>query len=208
MNKILFLFLLSLLIFKYSASQNPCDAFNSTEVTFYGLDFTFTRLIGPGFENPMNIKDKYFVSWNELFIKESSKYDLKKFFLKSSVLYNFGIVTERNDKVDYSKLVTLNSSDTVDVTLDTIQHELNGYKTNTDKGVGLVFFIQTFNKYTESAGVSVVFFDIATKNILAVKRMSGKPAGAGLRNYWAGALYKILLSGKEKYSKWKKEYCK
>jgi len=165
-------------------------------------------MIGGGFDNPTEIRDKFLYSWNDLFVKEAPKYDLKKVFLKVSVLYNLGIVNERNNKVDDKKLVTLNSTDTINVNESMIKTALSGYNTGNDKGIGLVFFVKSFNKYTQTATITVVFFDIATKTILFTKSETGLAAGVGLRNYWAGAIFKILEKCKKDFATWKNEFCK
>lgn len=207
MKKTMLVLFVSVVFSGYSFSQKPCDAFTSNEITWYGLDFSFARMIGGGFENPSNIKNSYFSSWNMLFVKEAKKYDIGKFFYKKTVLNNFDIVTERNSKVDETKLVTINTTDTVNVSQSLIKDALKKYTTSTNKGVGLVFFIESFNKYTESATISIVFFDITTKEVLAIKKLKGIPLGVGLRNYWAGAIFKVLQQCENDYSGWKKEYC-
>ena len=56
--------------------------------------------------------------------------------------------------------------------------------------------------------LTVAFFDISTKKILLTQLMIGKPTGAGLRNYWIGAIYDILKQiDNYQYRKWVKQYC-
>jgi hypothetical protein len=143
-----------------------------------------------------------------LFINETKKFDLAKFFSKSNVTNNLDIVSDRNSKVDETKLVTFNSSDTANVNQDMIKDAVKKYSTKDDKGLGLVFFVESFNKYKETATISVVFFDIATKNVLVIKKMKGiAPSGIGVRNYWASGIFKILQQCQSSYSSWKKEFC-
>ena len=190
-----------------SFSQKACDVFSATEMYWYGFDFSYAKMIGSDFNDPMKIRDEFFFSWNELVIKESSKYNLQKFFRKSNVLYNLSIVNARNYKVDYTKLVSYNSSDVVNLNESDISKEIKTYNIDKDKGIGLVFFIESFNKFQQQAYVSVVFFDIATKTVLFVKKMNGKAVGVAFRNYWAGALFNIMKQCDKSYSAWMAEYC-
>ncbi len=192
----------------YSFAQKPCDAFTTNDITWYGLDFSFAKMIGSGFESPSSVKNNLFNSWNMLFINEAKKYDLAKFFSKSNVTNNLDIVSDRNSKVDETKLVTFNSTDTANVNQDMIKDAVKKYSTKDDKGLGLVFFVESFNKFKETATISVVFFDIATKNVLVIKKMKGiSPAGIGVRNYWASGIFKVLQQCQSSYSGWKKEFC-
>jgi hypothetical protein len=208
MKKITMFFLASVAMIGYSFSQKPCDAFTTNDVTWYGLDFSFAKMIGSGFESPSSVKNNLFNSWNMLFINEAKKYDLAKFFSKSSVTNNLDIISDRNGKVDETKLVSLNSTDTANVNQDMIKDAIKKYSTKNDKGLGLVFFVESFNKYKETATISVGFFDIATKNVLVIKKMKGIAAsGIGVRNYWASGIFKILQQCQTSYSSWKKEFC-
>jgi hypothetical protein len=142
-----------------------------------------------------------------LFVNEAKKFDLAKYFSKSNVSNNLDIVTDRNSKVDETKLITFSSTDTANINQDIIKNAIKSYSTKNDKGLGLVFFVESFNKFKETATISVVFFDIATKNVLVIKQMKGIAAGIGVRNYWAGGIFKILQQCQNSYSGWKKEFC-
>ena len=60
------------------------------------------------------------------------------------------------------------------------------------EGLGLVYVVEALNKTEEKAVVHVVFFDVASKEILWTKEYTEKPRGFGFRNYWAGAFYKTM----------------
>ena len=207
MKKIIILIAIITLYSNTTYSQNACDVFNTTEMYWYGFDFSLAKMIGPDFNDPMKIRDDFFFSWNELVLKESPKYNLQKFFRKSKVFYNLSVVNGRNFKVDYTKLVSYNNSDVVNLTDSAISNEIETYNVSKDKGIGLVFFIESFNKFQQQAYVSVVFFDIATKTVLFVKKMNGKAVGVAFRNYWAGALFNIMKQCDKNYGAWKSEYC-
>jgi len=207
MRKIILIITLSLVFQKLSYSQNVCEVFSTHEINWYGLDFSCAKLVGTGFNDPQAIKDKFIPDWNNLVIKEAKKYNIKKFFRKKSVQYKLDIVTERNNKIDFNKLVSLNSIDNTDVDEQKISNAILEYNTGSDAGIGLVFFIEAFDKYKDRAIISVVFFDIASKKVFIVKRLKGEAKGVGLRNYWASSIYRVMLQCYKNLGKWKKEYC-
>ena len=64
--------------------------------------------------------------------------------------------------------------------------------------------LESFNKQQDMAAVYVTIFDIKTKNLLVMERITGKPLGVGLRNFWAGAIKHIIKQiNEDYYRKWK-----
>jgi hypothetical protein len=77
---------------------------------------------------------------------------------------------------------------------------------NTD-GIGIVFIAETLNKAETEAWLHFVAIDLSNNNILFTERLKGNPAGIGLRNYWAGAIYDVIKEIKsKKYKEWKSKY--
>ncbi len=207
MKKELFFLAIVLLINLHGISQNPCDFFKTKDITWYGIDFSKAKLVGPDFNNPTSIKETFFQSWNTLILKESDKYNLKKFLKKSSIFYNVELVSKRNLSVDENKLITFNSTDATlkDTDVNDIVKEYNFDK---NEGYGVLLIVENFNKIEETGNFYIVFIDLKTKSILLSKKISGKAGGIGLRNYWAGAIYNALKKCKTYYSAWEDESCK
>ena len=188
--------------FQLSAQKTKSDVFNSTDIVWYGLDFSEVKLVGSeGFTNPPEIKNRYFNSWNQLFVTERDKYNLQETFKKKNVEYNLDVVEERNKLPNVEELV-INTSYTLDEAK--IPDMLKEYSTKETEGIGLVFIMEAFNKTAEAATMFVVFFDITAKTPLLVKKMGAKPGGMGIRNYWAGAVFAVLEKSKKEYPKWMK----
>ena len=178
--------------FQINAQHNTSEIFEGNEITWYGLDFSNVRLIGAiGFKNPKKIKSYYFDAWNSLIIKENKKYKLDKFFHKESVKQNLGIVKDRNDLPNLDELVieteyAFNAEKVVQI--------ISEYDSGDKEGLGLVFILESLNKYKEKAFIWVTFFDIQTKRVILTERLDGKAGGYGFRNYWAGAYHKVMKS--------------
>ena len=72
-----------------------------------------------------------------------------------------------------------------------IQEIVDGL-TCTSNDCGLVLIAENLNKLDERATYLVVFFNANTKEIIYSKRASGKGFGFGVRNHWAGSIYRML----------------
>jgi hypothetical protein len=173
------------LSFQINAQHNTSDIFKGNEITWYGLDFSNVRLIGAiGFKNPEKIKSYYFDAWNSLIIYETNKYKLDKFFHKESVENYLNIVTDRNTLPNLDELVIETE---YSFGAEEVMRMISEYDSGEKEGIGLVFILESLNKYKERAIIWVTFFDIQTKQVLLTERLEGKAGGYGFRNFWAGA---------------------
>lgn len=195
------------LVFSFvsKGQYTPADVFKVNNITWYGLDFSNIKLIGSeGFTDPDAIKNQFFYSWNNLIITETDKYDLAGFFHKSSVENDLSIVKERNMLPDPDELV-INTDYSFGE--DEVKKIISEYDITGKEGIGLVFIMESFNKNEELGYMWVSFFDIETKEVLLSNKMSGKPGGFGIRNYWAKSFYNVMKSiGKKKWKAWKAQY--
>ena len=57
---------------------------------------------------------------------------------------------------------------------------------------GLVIIAKLLNKAEAYGSYQVVFFNTDTKEIIQDWATGGKARGFGLRNYWAGSIYKVI----------------
>lgn len=193
MNKILWLMVFYLVFsFQINAQYTTPDVFKVKEITWYGLDFSNVRLIGAiGFKDPEKIKSYYFDAWNSLIIYEPNKYKLDKFFHKDSVINYLGIATTRNTLPDLDELVIETE---YSFGSEKVKQIISEYDSGEKEGIGLVFIVESLNKYEEKANIWVTFFDIETKQVLLTERLAGKAGGYGFRNFWAGAYFKVMKS--------------
>ncbi|MDD5570082.1 MAG: hypothetical protein PHD97_02895 [Bacteroidales bacterium] len=189
-----------------SYGQNNCAAFKANEATWYGIDFTRAKMVGPDFNDPQAIRDQFFKSWNDLILKEFKKFDLRKFFRKGNVPFNIEPVISRNSKVNISKLTTYNSGDAV-IKETELKDIIKEYDIKNKEGVGMLLVVESFNNIDKTGYFHIVFFDLATKSVLFTQKISGKAAGVGFRNFWAGAIYNALKLCERDYPNWEKEAC-
>jgi len=182
------------------------DIFKMSEITWYGLDFTHIKLIGPeGFTNPVQIQDIYFREINNLFKYEPDKYDLRKTFSKKVVNIDLEMIHERNRDIDPYQLV-LETGERYSFDEEKVQEIVSDYEPDAREGIGVVFVMESFNKTQDMGYMWVTFFDIATGDILLTDKMRGKSGGFGWRNYWAKSVYNVLKEiEKSRYKTWSRK---
>lgn len=211
MKKNALLSLLLALVVLTGYSQSEKTAIAADEITWFGLDFSKALFVGSfnqfaeaGETGGSQIKNKYIPGWNELVVNERTKYDFKKFYKKSSVIYDLDIVTKRNSAVDADKLLSMNSAENR-ITKEDIAKIVSQYKSS-KTGVGLVYIVEVFSKADEKGVIWVTFFDIASRKVLIAEKFTEKPGGIGLRNFWAKPVFEVLRSSGKKYEGWEKTY--
>ncbi len=189
-------------------AQSKKDFFKSTDTktTWLGLDFSDLRVFGDSDADVNAIKDQYFGSINDLVLNEPDKYYVAKAFERSNLVFDLTEVTRLNAAVDPDKLIVLKSEEASQVTPERVQELVNAYQLTDKTGYGIVFIMEGFNKSKKKATMYVTIIDMASKKVLLTKRMEGKAAGFGYRNYWARTVYEVLKSiNKSEYNKWKSE---
>jgi len=169
------------------SAQDAARVNSEKSLTWYGVDYAlarFTLVV----EDPAIIVNQYMKAINTLIITETEKYNFKTFFSKSEVTNDLGPVEARNAGIDPSILVI---ADAHEISLDDVKKEIKALQTK-GEGLGLVFVAENLSKTTQIGSYWVCFFDTATREIIDAKRMTGKAAGFGFRNYWAGSVYNVL----------------
>ena len=195
-------------------SQTIKEVFSrNTTITWLGLDFSkiklygnFDQFSGAGEKTPEDLRDVYFKAWNDLIINEPKKFNLEKAFQKSTVEWDLEYMEKRNFRTDADGLMSKSSSST-SISLSDIQENINEYKLDGKTGIGLVFIMESFNKGRETATMHIVFFNMASKEVLLAEKVTGSPGGFGIRNYWAGSIYHVLKQlWKGKFNQWNAKY--
>jgi len=167
------------------------DSYKHHPHTFFGLDFTRSKMIGSqGFNNPQAIRDRLFYSWNLILHKEREKYNVQAQLNVREYYTMFDWCASNNRQIPVESVVTDYQHQLTEQ--DVFQH-VNSYQNVPGHGVGVVFVVESFNKVGEVAIIWVTFFDIQTKQVLMTTRRAGKPGGMGIRNYWANAIHKVIL---------------
>jgi hypothetical protein len=179
---------LVLILSTSSYAQDKEKAMNEPSVTWYGVDFSLARFTNIT-EDPEIFVKQYFNAINQLVPDEPGKYDIKKYFNKEDANINLDQVTERNGNVDPATLVV---SEPYEISPEDVQSVVRSYNTQDPSGLGLVFVAENLNKDDATGSYYVCFFNNGTKDIVDARRITGKAAGFGVRNYWAGSMYNVM----------------
>ncbi len=168
------------------SAQN--DLISSTSIDYYGVDFSRAKVFGAK-ETPEALK-MAFNQINDLVVGEYAKYDIGKFFKKSSVELVIDPTLESNKAIDVENIKAPNSS--YSLSAAQIEELVSGYNLTPKNELGLVIICELLDKYELKGTYSVVFFNTKSREILAIYALTGKPKGFGLRNFWAGSLYDMM----------------
>lgn len=169
------------------AQTGVTDVKEVKSVVFYGVDFSMAKAYGVG-ESPQVLKKAY-ADINQLFVKESAKYNVSLYFSKEDVLNSFDLVDKRNSAIDVASVMGSKRYSIAKSQLDSL---IKVYDIPNGKGVGLVIVAERLDKQDAIGYFHVVFFNQTTKEILYTKEVSGAARGFGLRNFWAHPIYRIM----------------
>ncbi len=184
--KKLFLIVATILVWTASSAQ---DNFGRT-VNYYGVDFSQTKAYGAK-ETGAQFATA-FKAINVLVFKEWDKYNPEKFIDESISIVDISVTEEWNEKVNPKDIIT-NSSNYILANSD-ISEMVKRYEIEETDGVGLVIICELLNKENNMGNYTIVFFDIASREVLYNKFVVGKAKGFGLRNFWARSLLNAMKS--------------
>ena len=213
MKKISIVFFALYIFINSSNAQEAGDLFKVGKIKFFGIDFSHVKLIGDfsqfngiGATTPATIRDTYFPAWNNLLMEEPDKFNLKTMLRKDDVSVDLAMVTSLNAK---TPMESLEGTTSPIYTKDDIQKFIRNYSTQTRDGMAVLFVAESLNKTLKEGYFHFVLIRLTDNEILIHERIKGIPQGMSVRNYWAGAIFKVMDSiQKVYYLQWKTKYAK
>jgi len=200
MRIIIAVFLLLNLSFVSQAQDFPASKFQSEKVTWLGIDFTLAKLVDElAFTDPSHIVTSYLGTWNRFVISEVKKYDVKKSFHKDDMSINLDIVSEYNKEIDPKTFV---QNDSYTLESDKVVEDVKKYASSGLEGIGVIMYVESYNKNNVLGTYWLTLFDLSSGEVLFIEKLSTKPKGFGVRNYWAGTFYQALKSIDKSMKKW------
>ncbi|WP_118976882.1 hypothetical protein [Taibaiella koreensis] len=202
MKRIAFLFLFFLGTITLVRAQDVFDT--KQQVTWLGLDFSALKLVKSD-EMVTNdeLQNKYFPGWNDLVMNEPKKFDIAKAVDRASVDNDLSAVTDAN-KSAKGDFITTDKAAFEHLNKAQIQQMVKKYNLKGKSGIGLVLVVEAMDKNRKEASMWVTFINMGTKEVLLSKAIIGESGGFGFRNYWAGAINKVLKAMPGEMKKWKK----
>lgn len=190
-------------------AQDRNDVFDpQVPVTFLGLDFSNAKLIGDRERLGSESDIRHLLDgWNEVILNEPAKYDVAAAIERAKVDISLKAVEEHNAEIDVLSLYSSEAKDYFHMKPEIVKSVVASYDYKGQSGIGLMFVVESFSKLNAEGAIWVTFIDMKSKQVIFTERMTGKPAGFGMRNYWSGAVYDILKHiGKKDFEMWKKKY--
>jgi hypothetical protein len=199
-------------LIKAGENKNPLMA--SSTVVWAGLDYSMMHIVGN--TNEIRVPELIFQDmpqkWNELFLDERIEGVASS--LHKRVFIDIQAVTERNKMLMTNQdIFEPDSEDAINkstISAKDISNTVQSLKMNHANGLGLMFIIDRFvyhvrrdqragnasagpiNENIYTAAVYVVFFDIATRQLISVKReTSTVGTGGSYRFFWFGPIKNI-----------------
>ncbi len=164
-------------------------------VDFYGVDYSLAKVQG-AMETPAQFKAA-FSSINYLILAEYPKYNVAKYLGKDAVTPNIDVVLPNINAINEANIIS--NSGKCDITDAQVDSLVQTYKIPTSNNeVGVVMIGGLLSKSAVLGHYKVVFFENKTKKVLSIVNVSGKPAGFGVRNFWAGSVLGSLKDFEKK----------
>jgi hypothetical protein len=209
LKKLFVLLILTLPLVSLRA-QTVNDIFDpNVPVTWLGWDLTGAIFIGDRekYGSQSDIQ-RLIKSWNDLMERERDKFNVKAMMKKAvDIEYKLDVTRNHNAELDIANILSEKSADHVHLRKDGVEQIASAYNYEGAKGVGLMFNIESFNKTNNEASLWVTFVNMENGQVLLTERMTASPFGAGLRNFWAGAVVDIINHIKKKdFEAWRKKY--
>lgn len=160
------------------------NAENVDNVKFYGIDYSSVNVYYAG-----ETADQFISAFeriNMLMISESEKYDVGKYL---------NVKVDATDiKCAIKMLSDLNDRNFTDLEEENLSVATIISKYPSVEGNVLILIARELNKLKATGRYDIVIFDGQTKKIIKQSEFTGKAGGFGLRNFWAGSIYKGLTS--------------
>jgi hypothetical protein len=180
---------------------------SGSPVTWLGLDFSKVN-----FKGDPKFKKSYMAPFlvdelNELMITEAEKFNVGEMLGKTAVVTKINITMDHNSTLDLPALVADSLGQDYRLTGDDITEIVSSYDFKGNRGIGLMFNIETLNKKTQQGVVWVTFLDMGTKEVIVSERLMAEAGGSGIRNFWAGSIYHMMVEvRKTELKKWRAKY--
>ena len=192
-----------------SMAQEMQDIFDrNTRVVWLGLDFTGAKFIGDRERFGSTSDTQHLIeAWNDLMIKEKEKYDVGLAIDKIKVEDAVEVTKDHNASLDVTEIFSSDPKDHFHLKPDDIIAIVADYDFKDLTGIGVMFNVESFSKTNEESAVWITFINLENKEVFFSERLTGKPGGFGMRNYWAGSIYSMLKNmQKKEFEMWRKKY--
>ena len=188
-----------------AGSLKAADVFAPEKNTFYwlGVDYSHVKLQVE--IEPEAVKTQFFNVWNDLFVKEADKYNIKEMLKLNQIQNDTRVIKSVNLKAVTSEM---KASIAPGFTINEITSFVNSYPSFDLNGIGILFIAEFLNRQKNEGFYHVVAINLANNEVLLAERFRGEVAGAGFRNNWANSVFNVIEQFGKNYKNLKAKYTK
>ena len=162
------------------------------EILWVGINFSKAKFTREGFDYPQEVLQHYFHEWNMLILNDQKKYDIRMSFRKPRMQYDLSVVTRLNKSTKINDILTRRINISNVFTDERMCEYAAGLPLPSNSAYALSFWVESFDAMVKTAAIWVVITKTETREVVLCEKFLKKPAGFGVRNYWARTFYNVF----------------
>ena len=168
------------------------DFLKTREILWVGINFAKAKFTREGFDFSQENLQHYLQEWNKLILNDQKKYDIRMSFRKPIMKYDLSAITKLNKSLKVSDILTLFISSQHVNSDEQMRQYTASLELPATLPYALMFAVESFDSTVKTAAIWVVITKTDTKEVVLCEKFLKKPAGIGLRNYWARTFYNVF----------------
>jgi hypothetical protein len=186
-----------------AGSLTAGDVFTPEKNTFYWLGVDYSHVKMQVELEPEVVKNQFFNVWNDLFLKEADKYNIKEMLKLRFIQNDTRVINSVNAQADATKMKASNAPY---YSFADISSFVSSYPSFNFSGIGILFIAEFLNRQENEGFYHVVAINLETKEVLLSERFRGEVGGAGFRNNWANSVFSVIEQFEKNYKNLKSKY--
>ena len=179
------------------------DFLKTREILWVGINFAKAKFTREGFDFSQENLQHYLQEWNKLILNDQKKYDIRMSFRKPIMKYDLSATTKQNKSLKVNDVLTLFISSQHVYSDEQMRNYAASLELPTTLPYALMFAVESFDATVKTAAIWVIIIQTSTKEVVLCEKFLKKPAGIGLRNYWARTFYNVFYDiQSDAYRRW------
>lgn len=168
------------------------DFLKTREILWVGINFAKAKFTRKGFDFNQETLQHHLQEWNKLILNDQKKYDIRMSFRKPIMKYDLSVITKLNKSLKVNDVLTLFISSQHVYSDEQMRNYVATLELPATLPYALMFAVESFDTTVKTAAIWVVITKTDTREVVLCEKFLKKPAGIGLRNYWARTFYNVF----------------
>lgn len=168
------------------------DFLKTREILWVGINFAKAKFTRKGFDFNQETLQHHLQEWNKLILNDQKKYDIRMSFRKPMMKYDLSVITKLNKSLKVNDILTLFISSQHVYSDEQMRNYVATLELPATLPYALMFAVESFDTTVKTAAIWVVITKTDTREVVLCEKFLKKPAGIGLRNYWARTFYNVF----------------